>query len=108
MNGRARRAAYLNGLKNRRTFVRQLPPMEVEWPQDYKPLVGGLSPTVTLLMRATNEYFTAGAVWVRRANVWTCTEAAPILRWMKGMNRDQAKIELLRRGCTWEWIDPPA
>lgn len=66
--------------------------------------VGQLSPTISRVMQVSNEYFTAGAVWERRANVWGCVQAAPIIKWMVGMNSDKAKIELLKRGCRWEWL----
>jgi hypothetical protein len=56
------------------------------------------------LLQATNEYFCAGAVWERIDGLWKCTEAAPIIGWMRGMSPPAAKLELARRGCQWEWI----
>ena len=60
-------------------------------------------PDEQLLLRVKNEYLTAGAVWVRRNGVWFCQQAAPILRWMRGMEIGKVKVELLRKDCTWDW-----
>lgn len=59
-----------------------------------------------LLLWVSNDYFTAGAVWKRIFGVWSCIKAAPIIKWMVGMNKDKAKLELLRKGCTYQWIYP--
>lgn len=56
------------------------------------------------LLWVSNEFFTAGAVWKRISGAWSCVKAAPILRWMVGMNCNQAKLELLRKGCHYEWL----
>lgn len=37
--------------------------------------------------------------------IWSCTSAAPIIRWMVGKTPAAAKIELRRLGCSFEWID---
>lgn len=58
----------------------------------------------SMVMQATNEYFCAGAVWERRDGQWSCTQTAPILNWMKGLNPLDAKFELLKRGCTWQFL----
>lgn len=56
------------------------------------------------LLQAQNDYFCAGAVWERIDGHWRCTEAAPIIAWMRKMSPAEAKLELARRGCSWEWI----
>lgn len=63
-------------------------------------------PVVTRLLLVTNEFFTAGAVWTKRDNVWSCTEAAPILSWMRTTPITRVSIELLKRGCRWSWNRP--
>ena len=60
----------------------------------------------TKLLRVVTEHFVAGAEWRKVYGAWSCVRAAPILRWMAGMNRDQAKVALLRMGAQWEWIEP--
>lgn len=62
------------------------------------------APNAQRLMRAQNEFFTAGAIWQRCDGQWSCTLAAPILRWMLKLDPATAKIELARRGCSWEWV----
>jgi hypothetical protein len=77
------------------------------WRQFYKEAegkAGKLPRDVRVLMQVKNEYFCAAAVWERVSGVWSCVEAAPILGWMVGMNKDKAKVELLKRGCTWERV----
>lgn len=59
---------------------------------------------VILLLRVSNRYFVAGADWEKDLCGWVCVRAAPMLHWMVGMSPDAAKSELIRRGCTWEWI----
>lgn len=61
------------------------------------------SPTLERLLHVSNEYFTAGAIWVRVHGAWSCQKAAPILKWMVGMQFDHVPIELLKRGCRWSW-----
>lgn len=60
---------------------------------------------VTVVMHIWNEYFDALSEWQRRANVWACTRADKAIGWMVGMNRDKAKVELLKRGCNWERVE---
>ena len=55
------------------------------------------------LMRCWNEYWEADATWRRKEGIWVCVAASGVIRWMKGMNPVQAKFELDRRGCQWEW-----
>lgn len=63
-------------------------------------------PDTQRLMQCQNEFFTAGAIWCRIQGQWSCIKAAPIIRWMEGMDRQAAKHELLKRGCSWEWVAP--
>lgn len=63
-----------------------------------------LPPNKSLLLYAQNEYFTAGAIWERKDGQWSCTKTAPILNWMRGLNPLDAKFELLKRGCSWQFL----
>jgi len=56
------------------------------------------------LLRASNDFFTAGAVWKQQDGAWSCVKAAPILRWMIGLPKEKAHLELLKRGCTYSWV----
>lgn len=59
-----------------------------------------------LLLRVSTEYFVAGSIWQKIGGIWSCLKAAPILRWMVGMNRDRAKLALLKMDAQYEWIRP--
>jgi hypothetical protein len=81
------------------------------------PSGGTFLPNQTLLLRASNDFFVAGAIWRRKDGQWACIQTAPILRWMLKLSPTEAKLELARRGCSWEWIttrekraelDPPS
>ncbi len=61
----------------------------------------------TRLLRVQNDYFTAGAVWEKIGGFWSCTKPAPIIGWMRGKTPDAAKFELLRLGCSFEWLNTP-
>lgn len=60
----------------------------------------------TRLLRVTTDYFCAGAIWKKISGVWSCINAAPILKWMVGMNSDKAKLALLKMGANYEFLDP--
>jgi len=68
-----------------------------------------LNPTLTphpvRLLRVTTDYFCAGAVWEKIGPCWSCFRTAPILKWMRGMNPDQAKLALLKMGARYEFLD---
>lgn len=55
------------------------------------------------VMRCWNEYWEGSAVWKRKDGIWSCDHCSPIIGWMYGMNPTEAKFELARRGCQWEW-----
>lgn len=55
-------------------------------------------------MRCQNDYFVAGAVWRRKDGIWSCIRAAPIIKWMLGMSPESAKMNLAKRGCSWQWV----
>ena len=64
---------------------------------DYKPVL-------ERQLKARNEFFVALATWKRVDGLWMCVEAAPSLGWMKRMDPASAKLELAKRGCSWEWV----
>src|SRR6266542_1095904 len=71
---------------------------------DYKPLNGKPSPTIVVEMQISNEFWTGKAIWRRLANVWACIEASKEVEWMRKLSRDKAKVELLKRGCSWTTV----
>lgn len=60
--------------------------------------------TPTRLLRVQTSYFTAGAVWSKIYGVWSCTHAAPILHWMRGLSPGDAKLALLRMNATFDFL----
>lgn len=56
------------------------------------------------LLRVETEYFRAGAIWRKIYGIWSCTQAAPKLRWMVGQTISQSKVALLKMGASWQWI----
>lgn len=62
------------------------------------------APEVIRLMRVTNEYFSAGAVWKKSMGSWVCISSAPIIAWMRKCDPGRAKLECARRGLVVEWI----
>jgi hypothetical protein len=65
------------------------------------------APRPSRLLRVETDYFVAGAVWEKIGGAWSCVHAAPILRWMKGKNSDEAKLALLRMGAKYDFIPLP-
>ncbi len=61
-------------------------------------------PPLERLLRVRTDYFCAGAVWRKTAGVWSCILAAPIIKWMIGMNPNTAKLALLKMDAQFEWI----
>ncbi len=58
------------------------------------------------LLRVTAPHFCAGAVWQRDGDgEWTCTEAAPILRWMLGKTPTYVQQYLGRKGWDYDWVE---
>jgi len=58
---------------------------------------------VSKILTATNEFWSHSCVWKRRDGVWFCAEASGPLNQLKGLNEQQAKVALLRMGCSWTW-----
>lgn len=55
-------------------------------------------------MRCWNEYWSSGALWRRKQGIWWCVKAEIMVYWMSGLRPAEAKFELLKRGCKWEWV----
>ena len=59
----------------------------------------------TILLRVSSPYLCAGAVFTRLAEGWSCTHAAPILRWMIGMPPFKIKQAIAqRKDWSYHWI----
>ena len=56
------------------------------------------------LLRVQTDYFVAGAIWEKIGGFWSCTKAAPIIRWMKGQSPEQTARKLLRLSADYQWI----
>lgn len=59
------------------------------------------------ILQVTAPHFCAGAIWTLRDGSWVCTEAAPILRWMVGMDAatmKERKPTMTRKGWKFDWI----
>ena len=63
------------------------------------------APVVVKRFVIRNEYWEGWATWRRKDNVWACVECSERCEFLRGLNRDQAKLELLRRGCQWAEVD---
>lgn len=104
---RARANGYYNGLAGAPTRVVEREPERpfygVRPPEPARVPIKP-SPTVIKRFRIWNEYWEGWAVYRRLANVWSVVEWSPEVKFLKGMNADKAKLELLRRGCKWEEI----
>lgn len=61
-------------------------------------------PDCERVMRCWNEYWVSGAVWRRKDGIWGCVKAEEKVKWMLHMSPESAKLNLARRGCSWEWI----
>ena len=59
------------------------------------------------ILCVTTPYFCAGAIWENFNNTWKCTEAAPIIKWMIGLNSEdmkKRKEHLKKKGWKLEWV----
>lgn len=56
------------------------------------------------LLRVTTPRYVAGAVWVKTGGKWVCTEAAPILSWMRRKSAEEVRATIERYGWEFEWI----
>lgn len=60
-------------------------------------------PETHWLVTVSNEFFTGEATWVLKDGILACRHTTQNLRWMIGMTKDQAKLELTRLECHWHW-----
>lgn len=58
------------------------------------------------LLRVETDYFVAGALFRKIYGVWSCTQAAPILKWMVGKRPLDIKLALLRMAAKFTWVSP--
>ena len=57
-----------------------------------------------LLLEVKTDFYQAMAKWKKIYGIWSCVEAGKEVRWMVGMSKEQAQLELLRLGAKWEWL----
>jgi|SRR6185295_16158488 len=58
----------------------------------------------TRVLSFQNEFISAQATFRRRDGIWSCLQCEPSAEWLKKTPFDQIKNELLKRGCSWEWL----
>ncbi len=62
-------------------------------------------PKVLKVEYASDDFsFSVQSIWEFKEGIWVCTIAASEISWMKGMGPADAKFEMARRGCSWEWL----
>ncbi len=57
-------------------------------------------------LSVTSEFASGAATYRRREGIWTCIQADPDLWWLRGLSPAEARVELVRRRCDYEWLDP--
>jgi len=58
-----------------------------------------------MLLRITSNYFVAGCVWEKNLfGVWECIEAAPIIKYFRGMASAEVKAYIKRKKWEYEWL----
>lgn len=58
------------------------------------------------LVHVVGKGISGSAALVGRSNhihVWRCTMATPTIHWMKGLQWEDARRELKKKGLTWSW-----
>ena len=68
------------------------------------------SPPLKKIALIENEFLSGFAVVERRDNVWRVLECSKEVQWLKDLPVYKWKLELLKRGCRWDFRkpDPPA
>ena len=59
---------------------------------------------IMLLLKVQTDYFQAGAIWRKIYGIWSCTHAARVLSWMRGLSPSKVKIALLKMDARFSWI----
>ena len=60
--------------------------------------------TFSKVLTARNEFHQGMASFKYLNGFWCCYEAAPCLQWLIHMDSKTAKIELVKRGYSWNWL----
>lgn len=71
------------------------------------PKGGDTPPTIRQILSVSTDDFQAQALWERRANVWHCVSADPVIKWMLPLSKDRAALALLKMEAKWSWSNPP-
>lgn len=61
------------------------------------------APPITRSIRAANEFHSGSATFTKREGIWSCTQFDPCLSFLRGMDPVSAKMDLIRRGFSWQW-----
>lgn len=84
------------GSENRRIRRLKIPSSSLKYPPDTKRVI-----------HVSNEFWSAAATFHRKDGIWRCIQADSIIDWMKVVPFDRIKVELLKRGCSWKWLQSP-
>ena len=57
----------------------------------------------TRKLLARNEFAAGSAIFMRADGLWRCTKADPPLKFLLSLDPIAAKMDLIKRGFTWEW-----
>jgi hypothetical protein len=57
-----------------------------------------------MALHVSNEFYDAVATFERKDAIWRCIQADDTVAWLKKTPFDGIKNELLKRGCSWEWL----
>jgi hypothetical protein len=109
MSHKRQRQQWQKEVRARHAEDRVKPPV-LEEPRTLRVNPDHLAPTPfpapQKLLKVKTEYFSVLALWRKLGGIWSCVMAPPEIRWMKGMSPDRAKLELLKMGADFHFLDP--
>lgn len=92
-------------MSNRRWKFKPKRSVRSESPIVHLPSIPTYSKSTSRELHVWNEFWSGVVVWCRHEGIWFVRQTDPPLKWMIGLDKLTAKIELLKRGCSWEWSD---
>jgi hypothetical protein len=86
---------------------RRLPPPVLEGSRPIRVKADRIPPSEPRprkLLRVETDYFVAGALWEKIGGCWSCTKAAPIIKWMRGRSAQQVAAALEKMGADYQFL----